>query len=193
MKNTFFTFALLLALGYLVSCTPPQPPLKVYGRINAFSFIDQDSLVVDTNTVHNKLYLADFFFTKCPTICPKVKRQMLRVYNEFSDEPRLVMLSHSIDYKYDTVATLKQYAQKLKVETNRWHFLTGNKDSIYGIAYKYMVNALEDKEAEGGYTHSGKIILIDKKRQIRGFYEGTDEADVNNLIRDIKILLKTEF
>ncbi|MEO1624971.1 MAG: SCO family protein, partial [Bacteroidota bacterium] len=109
----------------------------VYHKIKDFEFVDQDSNRIVNATFKDKLYVTDFFFTSCPTICPKVKQQMLRIYDKFAEEDRLVLLSHSIDVRRDTVATLKRFAQKLEVDGKRWHFVTGEEDHIYDMADNY--------------------------------------------------------
>ncbi|MBD1399023.1 SCO family protein [Pontibacter sp. JH31] len=161
----------------------------VYHTIPDFAFINQDSQVVTSLTVQDKVYVTDFFFTTCPTICPKMKSQMLRVYEAFKDEPQLVLLSHTIDPKHDTVAVLRDYADRLQVSSDKWHFVTGEKDSIYSIAMQYMVTALEDEQEPGGFVHSGAFVLVDQNRHVRGIYDGTDPAQVDKLIQDIPALL----
>ncbi|HCW09094.1 MAG TPA: SCO family protein [Cytophagales bacterium] len=161
----------------------------VYHTIAPFSFTDQDSATITNATFKDKIYVADFFFTSCRTICPIMKTQMLRVYEATQNMPDVLILSHSIDPEYDTVALLHDFADRLGVESKRWHFVTGAKDSIYKIAQtSYLATALEDKTEPDGFIHSGAFLLIDKKGRIRGKYDGTKEADVNRLIGDIKIL-----
>ncbi|PVY38844.1 SCO family protein [Pontibacter virosus] len=160
-----------------------------YHRIPDFAFINQDSQVVTSLTVQDKVYVTDFFFTTCPTICPKMKSQMLRIYEAFEDDPRVMLLSHTIDPKHDTVAVLRDYADRLQVNSDKWHFVTGEKDSIYSIALQYMVSAMEDEEEPGGFVHSGAFVLVDQNRHVRGIYDGTDPAQVDRLIRDIPALL----
>ena len=162
----------------------------VYHQIPDFAFVDQDSQQVTQQTVDGKIYVADFFFTSCPSICPKMKSQMLRVYEEFKDNPDVLLLSHSIDPQHDTVAVLKEYAERLGVESEKWHFLTGKKDSIYDIAMQYLVGVEEDGNAAGGgFTHGGHFVLLDGQRRIRGVYDGTKEASVDQLMQDIPLLL----
>ncbi|MHC2992456.1 electron transporter SenC [Pontibacter sp. HJ8] len=161
----------------------------VYHQIPDFAFINQDSQVVTSLTLQNKVYVTDFFFTTCPTICPKMKSQMLRVYETYKDEPQLMLLSHTIDPKHDTVAVLRDYADRLQVSSDKWHFVTGAKDSIYDIAMQYMVTALEDADEPGGFVHSGAFVLVDQNRHVRGIYDGTDPAQVDQLIQDIGKLL----
>jgi protein SCO1/2 len=155
-----------------------------------FKFTNQNNQLIDNQTFKDKIYVADFFFTSCPTICPKVKAQMKRIYDRFKNEPRLALLSHTIDPKRDSVARLKTYSEKLGVtDANRWHFVTGEKDSIYNLARYYNSVAVEDKTAPGGFDHSGYIVLIDKKRQIRSIARGTEAEEVDRFMRDIETLL----
>jgi protein SCO1 len=161
----------------------------VYHQIPEFTFVNQDSQQVTAETFAGKIYVTDFFFTSCPTICPKMKSQMLRVYEEYQDNPNVVLLSHTIDPQHDTVAVLRNYADQLNVNTNKWHFVTGDKDAIYDIAMKYLVPAMEEEDQPGGFTHGGHFILVDENRRIRGIYDGTDAEQVDRLIKDIPVLL----
>jgi protein SCO1/2 len=162
----------------------------VYARVPDFAFINQDSQQVSNQTFAGKIYVTDFFFTTCPSICPKMKSQMLRIYEKFKDNPRVLLLSHTIDPRHDTVAVLRDYAQRLQVSSSKWHFVTGEKDAIYGMAMKYMVSALEDGTSPGGFTHSGHFVLVDQNRHIRGIYEGTEAESIDQLLLDIPVLLK---
>ena len=115
---------------------------------------------------------------------------MLRVYEKYKDNPDVVLLSHTIDPAHDTVAVLKDYAERLNVTSDKWHFVTGDRDSIYEMALQYFVGVQEDDQAEGGFAHSGHFMLIDQNRHIRGKYEGTEAEDVDRLMQDIDTLLK---
>lgn len=200
----FFLFALL---GLTVfSCqqeanVQPLPYLgqheingqdTVYHTIPDFAFVDQDSNLVTNATFEGKIYLADFFFISCPTICPKVKKQMLRIFDQYKGNEELMLLSHTIDPKRDTVGRLKSYAQNLGVDNGQWRFVTGEMDEIYGIADDYMSIAKEDPNAPGGFDHSGWILLIDKTGHIRTFADGTDPEKVDRLLTDIEWLLANE-
>lgn len=163
----------------------------IYHTIPDFSFTDQDGKTITQDSFKDKIYVADFFFTTCPTICPIMKRQMLRVYEKYKDNPEVLILSHTIDPDYDSVAVLHEFADRLGVSSNTWHFVTGNKDSIYNIGQNsYMVTAREDPNEPGGLLHSGAFLLIDKERRVRGIYDGTLEDKVDILMKDIDILLK---
>ena len=161
----------------------------LYHQVPDFRFTDQNGQTVTASTFENKVYVTDFFFTTCPTICPVMKNNLLKVYEAYKDSASVSILSHSIDPVHDSVAVLKDYADRLEVQAPGWYFVTGNQDSIFSIARHYMVSALEDKDAPGGYAHSGALILMDKQRHIRGYYDGTEEDATQKLIQDIKILL----
>lgn len=154
-----------------------------------FVFVNQDSALVNNATFEGKAYVTDFFFTSCPTICPKVKKQMLRLYEKYQEEDRLVLLSHSIDTKRDTVGKLREYANNLEVSTKKWHFVTGEKDKIYEIADDYFSIVTDDPEAPGGFDHSGRVILVDKHRHVRSFADGTNAKEMDRFMRDIDLLL----
>jgi len=163
----------------------------LYHKIPDFKFLNQDSLWVSEKNMAGKIYVADFFFTTCPTICPKMKSQLLRIYDKFAEDDRVRILSHTIDPEFDGVRVLKDYAKKLNITSPRWNLVTGKKTDIYRLGEKsYMVTAQEDANEVGGFVHSGAFILVDQNRHVRGIYDGTKEEDVNHLIEDIGLLLK---
>ena len=199
MKKYYIILIVLLAFQ---SCDKKDHRLPILGRheytendtvfhtIKRFEFIDQDSSLINNLVFDNKIYVADFFFTSCPSICPIMKVQMLRVYEAYKDVPNVLFLSHTIDPEYDNVTVLKDYATRMEVNTQKWHFVTGNKDKIYDMAQtSYYVGARENEQAPGGYEHSGAFILVDGKRRIRGVYDGTEPESVDKLIKDIQKLL----
>lgn len=195
----------VLTAFLLLGCSRQEEPLPVLGEkivengdtiyhtIPDFAFIDQDSQLVTNETFKGKIYVADFFFISCPTICPKVTAQMLRIYRHFEDDERVALLAHTIDIKHDTIPRLKEYATKLGVRTDKWHFVTGDKEAIYGIADDYFSIAIEDPDAPGGFDHSGTIILVDDQRRVRAFANGTDPESVGRLIEDMEKLLRMEY
>lgn len=203
-RHTVYCLLLPMAIGIaycLLSCNRNQDSLPILGErtvngadtvyhtIAPFEFVDQDSARITKATFHDKIYVADFFFTSCRTICPIMKTQMLRVYEATQSMPDVLILSHTIDPEYDTVALLHNFARRLGVKSDRWHFVTGVKDSIYKIAQtSYFATALEDRTEPDGFIHSGAFLLIDKEGRIRGKYDGTKEPDVNRLIADINRL-----
>jgi len=163
----------------------------VYHTIADFEFVNQDSAVVTNATFKDKIYVTDFFFTTCRTICPKMKTQMLRVYDSIQNMPDVLLLSHSIDPEHDSVALLHDFAERLGVSSDKWHFVTGDQEKIFEIAQtSYFATAMVDNTEPDGFIHSGAFLLIDKQQRIRGKYDGTLEEDVNRLLIDIKRLQK---
>ncbi|MCS6794507.1 MAG: SCO family protein [Raineya sp.] len=160
----------------------------LYHTIPAFRFINQDSVEVTEKTFEGKIYVTDFFFTTCPSICPKMKQQMLRVYEKYKNDDRILLLSHSIS-REDSVPVLRAYAKKINISSKKWHLVTGKWNDIEQMAKMYFVTVTEDKNEPGGYLHSGHFALIDKQRRIRGIYEGTNPKEVDKLLEDIDILL----
>ena len=191
----------ILSLVIFSACQNQQGPLPKYGfmdvvdgdtihhKIPEFKFVNQDSQFVDNESLSDFIYVSDFFFRNCPTICPKVKKQMLRIYDKYENEPMVKFVSHTIDPKRDTVEALKVYAEKLGVSHDKWYFLTGDKDEIYDIADDYFNVAIEDSSVPGGFDHSGKIILTDKAGHVRAFCEGTDPESIPQFIKDVATLV----
>ncbi|MBC6401351.1 MAG: SCO family protein [Ekhidna sp.] len=162
-----------------------------YHTIKDFRLMDQDSVIITNESISDKIYVADFFFTSCPTICPAMKAQMLRVYEKFESNKGFIILSHTIDPKHDTIPLLNDYAARLGVSSESWKFLWGDQDEIYELAEgSYLSIADEDAEAPGGFVHSGAFLLVDKDRRVRGVYDGTVKEQVDVLINDVKKLLK---
>lgn len=159
--------------------------------VRDFSYINQDSIIVTNDSLSNQIYVTDFFFTSCPSICPKVMKQMLRIHEAFKGDHRVKLVSFTIDPKRDTPEKLKLYAQNIGADTRYWHFLHGDKDETLDLADDFFIAALEDPDAPGGFDHSGKIVLVDKEGHVRSFAEGTDPDDIPGLIEDIKILLQS--
>jgi protein SCO1/2 len=163
----------------------------IYHKIPAFQFLNQDSVWVNEKTFDNQIYVADFFFTSCPTICPKMKTQMLRLYERYQKNTFVGLVSYSIDPDFDRPYRLKTYAQKLQIKAPKWNLLTGDKKAIYQLGEKsYMVTAQEDKNEAGGFVHSGAFILVDKNKHVRGIYDGTKSEEVDHLMEDMETLLK---
>ena len=163
---------------------------SVEHSIPDFQFVSQDGDIVSGRTMAGKIYVADFFFTTCPTICPKMKTQLKRVYDRFKGNPNVMLLSHTIDPTHDSVAVLREFAQSLGVEGKQWLFVTGDKEKIYDIGQNsYMVSAAEDASAPGGVVHSGAFILVDTKKHIRGIYDGTTAEGVDKLMADMDKVL----
>lgn len=161
----------------------------VYHTIPAFRFVNQDGDTVTEKNFEDKMYVADFFFTTCPTICPVMMTQMKRVNDVYQDKNDFMLISHTVNPSHDSVEVLAEYAKLINANAQKWVLVTGNKQEIYDLAidgYKLAVD--EDPRAPGGFLHSELFVLVDKQRRIRGYYDGTDSVSVSKLIKDIQIL-----
>lgn len=166
----------------------------VYNRIPPFKLIDQDGKTVDQSITKGKIFVADFFFTRCGTICPKISSQLTRVQDIFRNKADVVFLSHSVDPEHDRPTELKAYARKYEAIPGKWYFLTGDKAEIYNLAmHGYYLPAVDAGVKEGKpdetFIHSEKLVLVDKEGIVRGFYDGTDKEDVDRLVLEIRVLL----
>lgn len=164
----------------------------VYHSIADFDFVNQVGNTIRNEDMTGMVYVADFFFTTCPTICPVMKKEMLRVYEQFKGDPNFRILSHSIDPSHDTQAVLKDYSEKLGVpDAATWNFLTGDQEKIFEIGQtSYLTTTMADNMEPGGFLHSGAFLLIDQQGRIRGVYDGTKADQVDRLLADIPKLLK---
>ncbi len=165
----------------------------VYHRIKPFALLNQYGDTVTQKTIEGKLVVANFFFATCQSICPEMSTNLVDVQKAFVKDDSLLILSHSVNPLHDTVEVLKNYAGTYGAMKNKWHLLTGNKAMIYDLAKtSYLVNAFEDDGSPEGFLHSEMLLLLDSKGRLRGTYDGTDKAQVQNLIRDIHILKKED-
>ena len=176
--------------------------LPIYGKTNVvnnkneyhtipdFELTNQETKVISTNDWNDRIVIADFFFTHCPVVCPKMTSSLRKVQNAFREEENDILInSFSIDPERDDPARLKNYAEKFSINTHNWHLLTGEKKEIYKLARNgFMIVATDGDGGPEDFIHSEKLVLIDKHRRIRGYYDGTNPKEVNNLIHDIKKL-----
>lgn len=161
----------------------------VYHTIGNFSLTNQFGETITEQTVKNKIYIADFFFATCQSICPQMSSNLVDVQKAFEKDDSILILSHTVNPLHDTVDVLNKYSLSYKAIKGKWHFLTGNKKTIYDLAKNdYLVNALEDDGTPEGFLHSELFLLIDSQGRIRGMYDGTDKVQVAKLITDIKLL-----
>lgn len=190
IKRLLRTTLLLLLFSWLVTgCgNNTDDKFRVYGEVTQdFQFHNQDNEIVTKAIFNDKVVITDFFFTTCPSICPIMKRQMIRIYEAYPDQPDLLLFSHTIDPEHDTVEILKNYSEGLGIKTEKWQLVTGPQEEIFEVAKNnYMLGALKDENSPGGYIHSGSFVLIDKNQKIRGYYNGTDAKEVDQLILDLK-------
>jgi len=173
----------------------PKHALKVndttYHFIPAFSFIDQDNGQVNLETVKNKIYVTEYFFTTCKSICPIMNTNLEKVYKQFKQKKDFLILSHTVDPETDSIKVLKAYALAHGVTDRSWLFVTGAKTELYGLARKgYLLNAEEGNGGAEDFIHTQNFALIDKEQHIRGFYDGTDSLEIIRLIQDINLLFR---
>lgn len=163
--------------------------VKKYHTIADFSLINQNGTTVTQKDYADKIYIADFFFTTCPTICPIMTKNMVDIQGRIKNDPDVLLLSHSVTPIIDSVAQLKKYAREKGVIDAKWNLVTGDKKQIYELARKSYLAVKTD--GDGGpfdMIHTENFILVDKERRIRGFYDGTKTEEVNKLMADLEIL-----
>ena len=162
--------------------------------IPSFSFTDQDGITVTEKTVANKIYVADFFFTRCGSICPKMTNNIGLLQTTFKDNDAVIFLSHSVTPAMDSVPALKEYAKEKGVISGKWHLLTGDKDEIYTLARKqyYAGDTIGYYQSGNEFLHTENFILVDRHRRIRGVYNGTLGVEIDRLKEDINLLLKED-
>ncbi|WP_461533777.1 SCO family protein [Sinomicrobium sp.] len=163
--------------------------VKKYHTIADFKLVNQNGDTITQNNYNNKIYVADFFFTTCPTICPIMTDNMTDIQEAVADYDDVMLLSHSVTPEIDSVPQLKKYALEKGVNDKKWNLVTGDKKQIYRLARKSYLAVLNDGDG-GPYDmiHTENFILVDKKKRIRGFYDGTDDEDMIKLLHDIEIL-----
>ena len=162
---------------------------KKYHKVADFSLVNQNGQTITQEDYKDKIYVADFFFTTCLTICPIMTKNMGEVQEAIKNDPNIMLLSHSVTPQIDTVAQLKRYALEKGVIDSKWNLVTGNKKQIYELARKSYLAVKND--GDGGpfdMIHTENFILVDKEKRIRGFYDGTDREEIDRLLGDIKIL-----
>lgn len=165
--------------------------VKKYHTITDFSLINQNGKTITQKDYKNKIYVADFFFTTCQTICPMMTDNMAIVQEKFKNDPEIMLLSHSVTPVIDSVTQLKKYALEKGVNDRKWNLVTGDKKQIYRLARKsYLAVKTDGNGDEYDMIHTENFILIDKKKRIRGFYDGTNSEEIERLLMDIEILKK---
>ncbi|MCF6351145.1 MAG: SCO family protein [Flavobacteriaceae bacterium] len=187
-----------------ISSEKKKSSLLKFEKVPEFSFINQDEKTISNKDYANKVYVVEFFFTNCPTICPKMNENMVKIQNVYKDNPNFGIASFSIDPERDSPKILKKYAEVKGATMKNWHFLNGNIDTIYKLSNKgFKLFAGKNTEAEGGFEHSGLFALIDKSGYIRSrtvrkngfenpikFYDALDIKQINWLKEDIALLLQ---
>lgn len=162
---------------------------KKYHTIADFSLTNQNGETITQENYKDKIYVADFFFTTCPTICPIMTKNMAEIQNAVLDDPEVMLLSHSVTPVIDSVPQLKKYALEKGVVDSKWNLVTGEKKQIYELARKsYLAVKTDGDGGQYDMIHTENFILVDKERRIRGFYDGTNREEINKLLEDLNVL-----
>lgn len=208
----FFIFS-VITLSLFYNALKPQKTLPVYNpadvnpelvdstvqyvskyhTIADFSFTNQNGKTITQKDYEGKIYVADFFFTTCGTICPKMTTNLAEVQKAIINNPKVMLLSHTVFPEVDTVEALKAYATKNGVDDRKWNLVTGDKKEIYTMARKsYLAVKLGKPSQLYDMVHTENFVLVDAKKRVRGFYDGTKEEDIKRLIEDINFLCQDE-
>lgn len=162
-------------------------------RVPDFAFTDQTGGMVDQNTISDKIYVAEFFFTTCPGICPTLTRHTKRIQKAFAEDEDVMILSHTVYPEHDSVPVLNAFGEMHEINPEKWKLLTGSKKDLYGISRNgYFAISYEPDLSEYGFIHTENVVLVDKERRLRGIYTGTKPHEINRLIEDIRVL-KNEY
>ena len=165
--------------------------ISKYHTIADFSFTNQNGKTITQKDYEGKIYVADFFFTTCTSICHKMTANLFDVQEAIKDNPKVMLLSHTVFPENDNVAVLKAYAKKYDIDDKKWNLVTGDKKEIYTMARKsYLAVKLGKPEELYDMVHTENLVLVDTKRRVRGFYDGTKKEDIQKLIEDIAFLSK---
>jgi protein SCO1/2 len=194
----YIAFFVVLVIGFYVALTQVIPgfgevKLPVVSRVQPFSFTNQDGQQVTERNVAGKVYVAEYFFTTCPSICPMLNTNMLKIYEAYKNEPGFMIVSHTVDPDNDNVARLKRYSDSLKVNTKQWVFLTGRKDSLYQTARNsYLLDDPQNnlQNISEQFLHTQFFALVDRMGRVRKIYDGLKKQEIEELKKDIKRLLK---
>lgn len=200
LVSFFIVFAAVFMTYYYTQTRDLPKKLPILGnpghRVSDFSFTNQDGKTVTLANVDGKIRVVNYFFTTCKGICPRMNENMTKVYQAYRGNNEILILSHTVDPKKDTVGAMKAYSLHFDADPNQWMFLTGDKKALYEMARdEYLVTAVDDTataDINSDFIHSERFILVDKGGRIRGQYDGLNAGEVNQLIGDIKELLKEE-
>lgn len=195
----FFILLAAVFMAYYYKTTREQPKsLPVYGnpghKVGTFSFIDQNGDSVTDKTVAGKIRVAEYFYTTCKSICPKLNENLSRVYAAYKGNDEVVFLSHTVDPEHDSVNALKEYSRRFDADAKQWHFLTGKKQDLYDMSrLGYLIGAedtVDKVPITQDFIHDQHYSLVDRDGNVRGLYDGLSKDEVDKLIKDIGELLK---
>ena len=166
------------------------PADTIFATVPAFQAHDQNGKLVTNQNFTGQVYITDFFFATCPGICPKMNGELLKVYQKFGQTPGLNFVSFTIDPEHDSLAVLRDYAQRLGAPAAaNWRFVRTSKDSVFNLAHGFYTAAMPDKAAPGGFAHNGTFALVDDQGHVRGLYDSLNPTQVQALFEDLPVLL----
>lgn len=209
---TFLIFS-VITIGLFYNVLKPKKSLPIYNpddvnpelvdstvqhiarehKVADFSFINQNGKIITHKDYEGKIYVADFFFTTCQSICPIMTTNMIDIQNAFINNPKVMLLSHTVTPEIDSISVLKKYALKKGVVSSKWNLVTGDKSAIYSMARKsYLAVKLGKPNELFDMVHTENFVLVDAQKRVRGFYDGTKKEDINRLIEDINWLCEND-
>ena len=209
MKEIIFIIALFVVTGFsywaIDRVANTAIPLPVYGEkvqtpdgerehtVPSFEFTNQLGEVISDQDIPEKIWVVDYIFTSCPSICPQMTRNLVTVHDYYRNDDDVQLLSFTVDPKRDKPERMKWFADRYGVNHDKWYFLTGEKKNLYLLARKgFYLSATDGDGSSTDFIHSENVVLVDKDRQIRGIYNGTDEASIRQLINDINKLKREQ-
>ena len=167
--------------------------VRKYHKVPDFKLVNQNGDTITQQDYEGKIYITDFFFTTCQGICPIMTDHMVKIQAEFKDDPEVLLLSHSVTPEIDSVAQLKKYAEEKGIIDEKWNLVTGDKKQIYDLARKsYLVAKSQGNGGKYDMVHTENFALVDKNKQVRGFYDGTNPEAIKQLVEHVKLLKKLE-
>lgn len=213
IKNATILFLIVLISFHIVSCNGKDSTKKlrhfvpdidtkgnvkvsnkgdtIWHKIPKFSFLDENGETLTEKYMDGNIVVVDFFFATCPSICIPMSNNLSKIQNHFKNTSNVKILSHTVNPKHDTPEVLNAYAKSYNADSNKWKFVTGDKKALYKQARKgYYITAIDGNGGKNDFIHSEKFVLLDKNRNIRGFFRGTIDEDIDALIASIKTLLK---
>jgi protein SCO1/2 len=193
-------FVVLIGIFYVFTysdVSKARPPLPVLGNpghtVGAFAFVDQQGDTVTQNNLNGKVSVVEYYFTRCTNLCPKMNKNMDKIYEDFKDTADFQILSNTVDPAHDSVPVLAKYAEQWGANPKVWKFLTGPRDELFDVAiHQYLLSVADSEHVTDQFVHTQYFALVDQHRRIRGFYDGLKPDDMAKLKTDIRRLLKAD-
>jgi protein SCO1/2 len=193
-------FAIIIGIFYAFAYTDVKnaaPPLPVLGnpghKVGHFAFVDQQGDTVTQNNLNGKVTVVEYFFTRCTNLCPRMNKNMDKIYEDFKNTPNFQILANTVDPAHDSVPVLAKYAEQWGANPKVWKFLTGPRDELFNVAInQFLLSVADSEHVTDQFVHTQYFALVDQQRRIRGFYDGLKQDDLTKLRKDIRTLLKED-